>query len=1501
MKTISSSNQNYGLLRGFAHATILAAIFLCAQNVCAAPRGPLPPFPESPPLYKQTFDVDYFLGLTNSELTVFGLGFLDESWSGYALQRTGEYLTPFIIPALDENGRVSIPSDASGALRWWVRPYWTSGAGYVAPATLLEMDAVSGRESAYAWSLQVGADGNTISLLTQTGAGVKEVLQTPISWLAGTSHSLVLDFSSQSTALFLDGALVAQGTGVASVPPSVGELILGSTLAGTNPAGADYDEFYSFGSWLSESDVSFYYRMNAPEAALGPISELSSRGSPLASPQMESIRTPGNVYDPNSAAPCSPGGPVYITNVTATLQPNGLTSMQFDIFGGENGILYDIMSTTNLADGPVDYSWSWAGQGLTCSSVLLTNQPPGQAYYVLEQPAETLTVAWGDNTYGESDVPAGLTNAVAVAAGGYFSLALRADGTVIGWGDDTTNQTNIPSGLSNVVSIAAGQYHGLALLSNGTVTNWGSYYDGTNYYAVTNYSIASRPPASNVVAVSAGLEHDLALMSNGTVVSWGLPWADANWVPANLTGVQAIGAGWYFNSALLTKGIVTNWGDSFSNFGWNLTTVPGDLTNAVAISANGYNAMALRPNGTVEVWGCPSEGFTNVPAGLSNIVAISEGGQYWQSLALQANGTLVAWGYSTNSSYNTAQVTGVKAISAGYHHNLIIESGPSLAIMGEPTNQVALVGGSVTFSAQLMALAGVQYQWEFDGVDLLGATNATLTLSDVQAANEGSYQVIVSTSGSITSLAATFNLVLPPQLENTRPNASGLFLFQPDDYSMRTQVANDYSPWNYLYGYQWQLNGTNIPGASGTEGLILLYGPTNDGTYTVVITNAAGSTNVTWNILLASPGMVEAWGDNAYQECNHPSTLTNAAAIAAGDYHSVAVTDIGTVTQWGQYWNGSNFYALVSPPAVSNFVSVAAGRQHDIGLRADGSLTNWGLGGNPANTVPANLPPVQAVASGWYHNVALLTNGGVAAWGTNAYGVTNVPVDLTNANAAIAIAARAWHSVAVRANGTVEAWGNTNGQTVPSGLTNVVAVAAGEYHCVALQSNGLVFAWGSNTFGQCNVPAGLSNVMAIAAGWSHSAALRNDGSIVEWGNNSSGQTNEPQPYPGDPAVDFKLIAAAGNHTLPAIWSPLVQYPVNVSKDLLLIYNSNSIDSSNVCQYYLTHRPMVANCRNVLGIGCTTNSVIWPADFTNLFLAQVQNWLSNNPTKRPLYVVLFQDLPQEVSPYTNSESANGDPSVQYQLHSWTAPVWYPFVTSINMNGTQNTNAFSSDGTNDCIAYINKLASIGNAYSPGKLIISANAGGTTNSYGNTNWYFDDSTPDSQLQYGFCFQGVSGVSNANPAALSTYVDVTNSNEGTLAGHITNGVNIAGFGSWGVHGYYGDTNAGYATNGTIQFTGRSGWYLIETGESFNGKRVTGQGNFLSWFAADAFGGTNYSNTPIGAVSNVEEPGTFGLNYPYSYFGDWAAGRSFACCAWQSFPNITHYLQVVGDPFVKQ
>ena len=78
----------------------------------------------------------------------------------------------------------------------------------------------------------------------------------------------------------------------------------------------------------------------------------------------------------------------------------------------------------------------------------------------------------GDDRLGQGDVPAGLSNVVAVAAGDFHGLALKADGTVVAWGNDDSGQCDVPVGLSNVMAIAAGAGHSVALKNDGTVVCW---------------------------------------------------------------------------------------------------------------------------------------------------------------------------------------------------------------------------------------------------------------------------------------------------------------------------------------------------------------------------------------------------------------------------------------------------------------------------------------------------------------------------------------------------------------------------------------------------------------------------------------------------------------------------------------------------------------------------------------------------------------------------------------------------------------------------------------------------------------------------------------------------------------------------------------------------------------------------------------------------------------------------------------------------------------------
>jgi len=241
------------------------------------------------------------------------------------------------------------------------------------------------------------------------------------------------------------------------------------------------------------------------------------------------------------------------------------------------------------------------------------------------------TVAvWGANILGMAPPP-GLTNVVAVSAGGNHILVLNADGTAVSWGPMGCVPTNLPP-VSDLVAISAGTLHDLALRSNGTVLAWGDSLYG-----------ATAVPAglSNAIAISAGHIHSLALRGNGTVVAWGRYGGEATvpfGVPAGLTNVTAIAAGTSHDLALLADGHIVAWGDNFMG----QTNVPPGLSDVVAIAAGYWHSVALRRDGTVVTWGLTGWGLTSIPPNLSNVVAIAAGGE--QSMALQGDGTVVAWG-----------------------------------------------------------------------------------------------------------------------------------------------------------------------------------------------------------------------------------------------------------------------------------------------------------------------------------------------------------------------------------------------------------------------------------------------------------------------------------------------------------------------------------------------------------------------------------------------------------------------------------------------------------------------------------------------------------------------------------------------------------------------------------------------------------------------------------------------------------------------------------------
>ncbi len=160
----------------------------------------------------------------------------------------------------------------------------------------------------------------------------------------------------------------------------------------------------------------------------------------------------------------------------------------------------------------------------------------------------------------------------------------------------------------------------------------------------------------------------------------------------------------------------------------------------------------------------------------------------------------------------------------------------SPSITTQPVSTTAFTGGNASFSVVANGTAPLSYQWRKDGAVIAGATSATYTLSSVSASSAGGYSVtITNTGGSITSSSVnlTVSAILPPSV-TTQPVSTTVFNGGNASFSV---VANGTAP----LSYQWRKDGAVIAGATSAVYALTSVALSDSGTYTVVVSNSAGS------------------------------------------------------------------------------------------------------------------------------------------------------------------------------------------------------------------------------------------------------------------------------------------------------------------------------------------------------------------------------------------------------------------------------------------------------------------------------------------------------------------------------------------------------------------------------------------------------------------------------------------------------------------------------------
>ena len=522
----------------------------------------------------------------------------------------------------------------------------------------------------------------------------------------------------------------------------------------------------------------------------------------------------------------------------------------------------------------------------------------------------------------------------------------------------------------------------------------------------------------------------------------------------------------------------------------------------------------------------------------------------------------------------TTAFYGTNVLNCTFHVVVLVRP----AITSQPSNVTVSAGTPTNLTAQAQGSAPLAYQWTFEGVPILSATNAALSLSNPQSVNEGFYRVIVTNvAGSVTSAPALLR-VLP---------AAPAIVSGPDS---RTVSAGS----NVVFALvlkgssplvvQWFHDGLLEATTAAPQLVISNAQSVNAGDYYVVVSNALGmatSGTATLTVLPAAPVftlhppsfVLGATGSNlvltvaargsepiAYQwrrngtpltNANQPTlVLSNLTTSLNGNYDALATNLFGKAT--------SHVCAVSisgTPPSFTQqpaSIEVLEGSPVTLNSLASGTAPLryfWYFQNAPLATQTNRQLVLASVASaqaGSYHVLASnfygMATSVVAQVTVNqslviSQPLSNYVVDV-GSTIALTVGATSTNNIGYRWQFNGAALPETNSTLT---LTNISLSRAGYYWVTvsnqygSLSSTGRVsvfgpaswvIGWGDDSGGQADIPTNLDQVVAISAGDFHSVALRHDGLIAAWGFNGDGQTNVPVS-----SQRFVAVASGAAHNL----------------------------------------------------------------------------------------------------------------------------------------------------------------------------------------------------------------------------------------------------------------------------------------------------------------------------------------------------------------------------------
>jgi hypothetical protein len=257
---------------------------------------------------------------------------------------------------------------------------------------------------------------------------------------------------------------------------------------------------------------------------------------------------------------------------------------------------------------------------------------------------------------------------------------------------------------------------------------------------------------------------------------------------------------------------------------------------------------------------------------------------------------------------------------------------PTPLVFLHPANQEVRAGESVRLSIRAAASPLPSYQWQHDGVDLPGATEATLTLANVFTNDAGAYKVVVSNEhGRVTSQPAMLTVIAYAPKITAQPQSQSLISGQ----NLRLNVVSDAAP---PATFQWYFKGEALVGETQPTLSLLDVDERDAGAYKVIVSNALGSTTSDAATVAITPALTLAGALDTstlrWLTGGHAAWSTQTATARDGADAAVS----GTIRDNEQTW----LETLVAGPGTLSFWWKASCERGFDGLRLFIGATEMG-------------------------------------------------------------------------------------------------------------------------------------------------------------------------------------------------------------------------------------------------------------------------------------------------------------------------------------------------------------------------------------------------------------------------------------------------------------------------------------------------------------------------------------------------------------------------------